>query len=87
MRVINPLLKDDTEFYKQFVQNESIERFVTETVLQITALRRDKRNEHRLHLPPAGCGDTGGVRHATRTGILPGERRHHGNRSRGAGEP
>lgn len=32
MRVMNPLLRDDTEFYKQFVQNESFKRFVTETV-------------------------------------------------------
>lgn len=37
MRVINPLLRDDTEFYKQFVQNESFRRFVTETVQRITA--------------------------------------------------
>ena len=37
MRVINPLLKDDTEFDKQFVRDESFERFVTETVLQINA--------------------------------------------------
>ena len=36
MRVINPLLKDDTEFYKQFVQNDSLKRFATETVLNIT---------------------------------------------------
>ncbi len=36
MRVIGPLLKDDTEFYKQFVQNESFKRFVTDMVLQIT---------------------------------------------------
>jgi hypothetical protein len=36
MRVINPPLKDDTEFHKQFVQNESFKRFVTETVLAIT---------------------------------------------------
>jgi type I restriction enzyme, R subunit len=36
MRVINPLLKDDTEFYKQFVQNDSFKRFVTETVLSMT---------------------------------------------------
>lgn len=36
MRVMGPLLKDDTEFYKQFVQNESFRRFVTETVLQLT---------------------------------------------------
>jgi len=36
MRVINPLLRDDTEFYKQFVQNESFKRFVTETVRTIT---------------------------------------------------
>jgi type I restriction enzyme R subunit len=37
MRVINPLLRDDTEFYKQFVQNESFKRFVTETVRGLTA--------------------------------------------------
>jgi type I restriction enzyme, R subunit len=36
MRVVGPLLKDDTEFYKQFVQNESFRRFVTEMVQQIT---------------------------------------------------
>jgi len=36
MRVINPLLKDDTEFYKQFVQNESFKRFVTDTVMNLT---------------------------------------------------
>ena len=36
MRVINPLLKDDTEFYKQFVQNESFKRFVRDTVLSLT---------------------------------------------------
>jgi hypothetical protein len=36
MRVINPLLNDDTEFYKQFVQNDSFKRFVTETVLRMT---------------------------------------------------
>jgi type I restriction enzyme R subunit len=36
MRVIGPLLKDDTEFYKQFVQNESFRRFVTEMVSQLT---------------------------------------------------
>jgi len=36
MRVIGPLLKDDTEFYKQFVQNDSFRRFVTEMVLQLT---------------------------------------------------
>jgi type I restriction enzyme R subunit len=37
MRVISPLLKDDTEFYKQFVQNESFKRFVTDTVIAITS--------------------------------------------------
>ncbi|OGV39513.1 MAG: DEAD/DEAH box helicase [Lentisphaerae bacterium GWF2_49_21] len=36
MRVISPLLKDDTEFYKQFVQNESFKRFVTDMVVSIT---------------------------------------------------
>jgi type I restriction enzyme, R subunit len=37
MRVINPLLKDDTEFYKQFVQNESFKRFVTDMVANLTS--------------------------------------------------
>lgn len=36
MRVISPLLKDDTEFYKQFVQNESFKRFVTDMVENLT---------------------------------------------------
>jgi type I restriction enzyme, R subunit len=37
MRVIGPLLKDDTEFYKQFVQNESFRRFVTDVVQNLTS--------------------------------------------------
>ena len=37
MRVISPLLRDDTEFYKQFVQNEAFRRFVTDTVQRLTA--------------------------------------------------
>ena len=36
MRVIGPLLKDDTEFYKQFVQNDSFRRFVTDVVQNLT---------------------------------------------------
>jgi type I restriction enzyme R subunit len=36
-RVVGPLLKDDTEFYKQFVQNESFRRFVTDVVQNLTA--------------------------------------------------
>lgn len=36
MRVVGPLLKNDTEFYKQFVQNDSFRRFVTEMVVQLT---------------------------------------------------
>ncbi len=36
MRVMGPLLKDDTEFYKQFMQNESFRRFVTDMVQQLT---------------------------------------------------
>jgi type I restriction enzyme R subunit len=36
MRVISPLLKDDTEFYKQFVQNESFKRYVTDMVATLT---------------------------------------------------
>jgi type I restriction enzyme, R subunit len=36
MRIMGPLLKDDTEFYKQFVQNESFRRFVTDMVLNLT---------------------------------------------------
>jgi type I restriction enzyme, R subunit len=37
MRVVGPLLKDDTEFYKQFVQNESFKQFVTDMVVNLTA--------------------------------------------------
>jgi len=36
MRVMGPLLKDDTEFYKQFVQNDSFRRFVTDMVHDLT---------------------------------------------------
>ncbi len=36
MRVMGPLLKDDTEFYKQFVQNDSFRRFVTNMVHDLT---------------------------------------------------
>jgi type I restriction enzyme R subunit len=36
-RVMLELLKDDTEVYKQFVQNESFRRFVTDMVYQISA--------------------------------------------------
>ena len=35
MRVVGPLLKDDIEFYKQFVQNVSFRRFVTDMVLEL----------------------------------------------------
>ncbi|MFH0990629.1 MAG: type I restriction endonuclease [bacterium] len=41
MRVIGPLLKDDTEFYKQFVQNESFRRFVTDLVSDLTTTVND----------------------------------------------
>jgi type I restriction enzyme R subunit len=37
MRVIGPLLKDDTELYKQFVQNELFRRFVTDVVHDLTS--------------------------------------------------
>ena len=33
---MGPLLKDDTEFYKLFVQNESFRRFVTDMVQGLT---------------------------------------------------
>jgi type I restriction enzyme R subunit len=36
MRVVGPLLQDDTEFYRQFVQNDSFKQFVTEMVLHLT---------------------------------------------------
>jgi type I restriction enzyme R subunit len=36
-RVVGPLLKDDTEFYKQFVQNDLFRRFVTDLVQDLTA--------------------------------------------------
>jgi type I restriction enzyme, R subunit len=35
-RVMLSLLKDDTEVYKQFVQNESFKRFVTDMVYALT---------------------------------------------------
>jgi len=37
MRIVGPLLQDDTEFYKQFVQNESFKRFVTDMVISLTS--------------------------------------------------
>ena len=37
MRIMAPMLKDDTEFYKQFVQNESFRRFVTDAVVNLTS--------------------------------------------------
>src|SRR3989442_9830992 len=36
-RVMLELLKDDTEVYKQFVQNESFRRFITDMVYQMSA--------------------------------------------------
>jgi uncharacterized protein with HEPN domain len=36
-RVMLSLLKDDTEIYKQFVQNESFKRFVTDMVFSLTS--------------------------------------------------
>ena len=36
-RVMLDLLKDDTEVYKQFVQNESFKRFVADMVYQMAA--------------------------------------------------
>jgi type I restriction enzyme R subunit len=36
-RVVTPLFKDDTEFFKQFFQNESFKRFVTDMVLTLTS--------------------------------------------------
>lgn len=35
-RVVGPLWKDDTEFYKQFMQNEAFRQFVTTAVQQLT---------------------------------------------------
>jgi type I restriction enzyme R subunit len=36
-RVVTPLFKDDTEFFKQFFQNESFKRFVTDMVRVLTS--------------------------------------------------
>ncbi len=36
-RIMGGLLKDDTELYKQFVQNESFRRFVTDMVFTLTS--------------------------------------------------
>lgn len=35
-RVVGPLWKDDTEFYKQFMQNEAFRQFVTTAVQRLT---------------------------------------------------
>jgi type I restriction enzyme R subunit len=40
-RVVTPLFKDDTEFFKQFFQNESFKRFVTDMVLTLTSKETD----------------------------------------------
>ena len=40
-RVITPLFKDDTEFFKQFFQNESFKRFVTDMVSTLTSQEID----------------------------------------------
>ncbi len=39
-RVMQHLLKDDTQVYKQFVENESFKRFVGDMVYEITSQRR-----------------------------------------------
>jgi len=36
-RIMQSLLKDDTQVYKQFVENESFRRFVTDMVFELTA--------------------------------------------------
>jgi type I restriction enzyme R subunit len=36
-RVMLDLLKDDTEVYKQFVQNDSFKRFVADMVYQMAS--------------------------------------------------
>jgi type I restriction enzyme R subunit len=36
-RIVTPLYKDDTEFFRQFFQNESFNRFVKEMVLALTS--------------------------------------------------
>ena len=36
-RVMVSLLKDDTDLYKHFVQNESFRRFVTDMVFTLTS--------------------------------------------------
>ncbi len=35
-KVMHILLKDDTQVYKQFVENESFRRFVTDMVFALT---------------------------------------------------
>ncbi len=34
---VRPLSENDTEFYKQFVQNESFKRFVTDMVVNLAS--------------------------------------------------
>jgi type I restriction enzyme, R subunit len=47
-RVVTPLYKDDTEFFKQFVQNESFKRFVTDMVLTLTSEEIDSSKPTEL---------------------------------------
>jgi type I restriction enzyme R subunit len=41
VRVVSALFKDDTEFFKQFMDNESFRRLVTDTVFGLTYERKD----------------------------------------------
>ena len=36
-KVMQTLLKDDTQVYKQFVENESFKRFVSDMVFRMTS--------------------------------------------------
>lgn len=38
MRVVTSLMKDDTELFKQFVDNASFKRWMTDTVFDLTYL-------------------------------------------------
>ena len=37
IRIVTPLLRDDTEFFKQFMENDSFRRFVTDMVSNLTS--------------------------------------------------
>ena len=54
-RVMTAVLKDDTELFKQFSDNESFRRWLTDTIFAMTY--EDPGPEHELYQPQSCKGD------------------------------